>query len=78
MVPRSRNGVTDPIRLCGPSLRPPKGPDARLPKIVNFRQGDAAARAVIGPLTKARRRTIKVHDCVEASAWSMRCGIVEQ
>ena len=29
-------------------------------------------RAVIGPLTKTWRRTIKVHDCVEASAWLLR------
>ena len=39
MVPRSRNarGVTDPLRPCGPSLRPPRGPDVRLPEIVTFR-----------------------------------------
>ena len=24
-------GVTDPLRRCGPSLRPPQGPDVRLP-----------------------------------------------
>ena len=77
-----RKGVTDPLRPCGPSLQtlladPPcvhrKGPDVRLPEIVTFRQGDAATRAVIGPLTKTRCRTIKVHDCVDASAWSLRC-----
>ena len=44
--------------------------------IVTFRRGDAAA-AVIGPLTKTRHGTINVHDCVEASAWSLRCGNVE-
>ena len=43
--------------------------DVRLPKS----RGDAAAGAVIGPLTKTRRRTIKVQDCVEASAPSLRC-----
>ena len=39
LVPRSRNtrGLTDPLRPCGPSLRPPQGPDVRLPKIVTFR-----------------------------------------
>ena len=39
----------DPLRPCGPSLRPPQGPDVRLPKIVTFRRGDAATRPVIGP-----------------------------
>ena len=66
-------GLIDPLLPCGPSLRRPQGPDVRLPKIVTFRWGDAAARAVIGPLTKNRRRTIKVHDYIEASAWSLRC-----
>ena len=55
-------GPTYPLRPRGPSLRPPRGADVRLPEIV-------AARAVIDPLTKTRRRTVKVHDCVEASAW---------
>ena len=34
MVPlfTQRKGVTDPLRPCGPSLRPPQGPDARPPK----------------------------------------------
>ena len=62
MVTRSRNAR---------GLRTPYGPDVRLPKIVTFRRGDAAARAVIGPLTKTQCRTIKVHDYVEASAWSL-------
>ena len=35
---------TDPLRPCRPSLRP-QGPDVHLPK------NDAAARAVIGPVT---------------------------
>ena len=71
-------GVADPLHPCGPSLRPRPGPDVRLPKIVTFRGGDAATRAVIGPLTKTRRRTIKVHDCVEASAWVAlgECGTI--
>ena len=68
-----RKGVTDPLRPCGPSLRPTQGPDVRLPEIVTFRWGDWAARPVIGPLTKTRRRTITVHDCVKASVWSLRC-----
>ena len=71
-----RTGVTDPLRPRGPSLRPTQGPDVRLPKIVTFRRGDPAASSVIGPLTKTRRTTIKVHGCVEASAWSLRCGNV--
>ena len=73
MVPRPRNGVKDPLRSCGPSLRPTQGPDVRHTKMLTFRRGDAAARAVIGPLNKTRRRTIKVHDFIEASAWSLRC-----
>ena len=63
-----RIGVTDPT-----SIRPLQGPHVRLPKNVTFCWGDTAVRAVIGPLTKSRRRTIKVHDCVEASALSLRC-----
>ena len=59
MVPRQLNarGFTDPLRPCGPSLRPPRGPDVCLTKILTFCWGDAAARAVIGPLTNSRRRT---------------------
>jgi hypothetical protein len=72
-----RKGVTDPLPPCGPSLRPPQGPDVRLPKIVTFPRGYAAARALIVPLTKTRRRTIKVHDCVAASPWSLRCVNLE-
>ena len=52
-----RKGVTDPLRPCGPPLRPPQGPDVGLTKILTFCRGDAAARAVIGPLTETRRRT---------------------
>ena len=68
MVPRSRNAFP-----CRPFLRPPQGPVVRLPKIVTFHRGDAAARAVIRQLTKNRRRTINVHDYVEATAGSLRC-----
>ena len=59
MVLRRRNarGFTDPLRPCGPSLSPQPGPDVPLPKRVTLRRGDAAARAVISPLTKARRTT---------------------
>ena len=39
------------------SLRPPQGPDVRFPKMLTLRRDDAAARAVIGPLTKTRGRT---------------------
>ena len=42
-------------------MRPPQGPDVCVPKIVACRRGNTAARAVIGPLTKTRRRNIKVH-----------------
>ena len=63
----------DPLRPCGPSLRPPQGPDVCHPKIVTSRRGDAAARAAIGPLTETRGRTINVHGYVEASAGSLRC-----
>ena len=54
MVPRRHNarGFTELLRPCVPSLSPPQGPDVRLPKILTFRRGDAAARAVIGTLTK--------------------------
>ena len=45
-------GLTDPLRPCGPSLRPLQGPDVRLPKMLTFRRDNTAARAVIGPLTK--------------------------
>ena len=53
MVPRRHNasGFTDPLHPCGPSLRPPQGSDGRLAKILTLGQGDAAAGAVIGPLT---------------------------
>ena len=70
MVLRSRNArvLRTPLRPCRPSLRPPRGPDARLPEIVTFRWGNAAARPVIGRLTKTRRRTINAHDHVDASA----------
>ena len=51
MVPRSRNArrLRIPYVLADPPCVHHK---VRLPKIVNFRRGDAAARAVIGPLTK--------------------------
>ena len=56
-----RKGVTD---LADPPCVHRKG----LRKIVT------TARAVIGPLTRTRhRRTINVHDYVEATARSLRC-----
>ena len=45
-----RKGVYGPITTL-PTLRPPQGPDVHLPKIVTLRRGNAAARAMIGPLT---------------------------
>ena len=63
----------DPLNPRGPSLRPPQGPDVRLPKTVTFHQGDAAARAVIGPLAKTDAEPKQVHNRVEASAWSLGC-----
>ena len=42
-----------------------------LPKIVTLRRDDAAARAAIGPLTK-NLTPKQVHNCVDASAWSLR------
>ena len=58
MDPRRHNarGFTDAIRPCKPTLCPPQGTDVRLPNIF-LRRGDAAERALIGPLTKTRRRT---------------------
>ena len=44
-----------------------------LSKIVTFCRGDAAARAVIGPLTKTRPRTINVDDYIDATAGSLSC-----
>ena len=67
MVPQqSTQGAYAPYILVVPPYV--QGPDVRLPKMLTLRQGDAAARAVICLLTKTRRRTIKVHDYVEASA----------
>ena len=81
MAPSRRNarGFTDPLRPCGPSLRPPQGPDGHFRKSVTLRQGDAAARAVIGPLTKTRRGTetgsrLRRSDCVVVA--SRRRGTV--
>ena len=61
MVPSRRNarGFTDPLRPHGPSLRLPGGPDVRLSKTVTLRRGDAASRAVIGPLTETRGQNHK-------------------
>ena len=53
MFPR-RHNARGSLRPCEPSLRPPQEPDVRPPKMVS---GDAAASAVIGPLTKTRPRT---------------------
>ena len=68
MVPRQRNarGFTDP-------LRPPQGPDVCLPKIVSSRRSDAAARAVMVRSLKPDSEPKQVYNCVEASAWSLRC-----
>ena len=77
-VPCRRNarGFMDPLCPCGISLRPPQGPNMRLPIIVSLL--DAAASAVIGPLTKKPDAEPKqVHDCVETSAWSVRCVDLE-
>ena len=82
------DAVQDPLRPCVPSLRPPQGPDVRLPKIVTLRLRDTAARAVIGPITRTRCKTKtakagfktgskQVHDCVEASTLSLRCFDVD-
>ena len=59
--------LMDPLRPCGPSLHPQRGPDLRLPKIVPLCGDDAAARAVIGPLTKTAGPG-QVQDWVQASA----------
>ena len=50
-------GFTDHLCPCGPSLHPPQELDVHLPKFLILRQGDAAAQAVIGSLTKTWRRT---------------------
>ena len=62
MVPRSRNAmvVMDPLRLCASQ------------KNLLFRRGDAAARALSGPLTKTQRRTIKVHDYGDPGVIALR------
>ena len=63
MVPRyATQGGYGPLRPCIHR----KGRTCAS-KTVTFRRGDAGARAVIGPLTKTRRRTINGHDCVEGS-----------
>ena len=76
MVPRSCN--TGGLGPCGPSLRPPQGPDM----YASVEAEGAAARAVVGPLAKTRPGTIKVQDPtrdhkgpgpVAASAGSLRC-----
>ena len=71
-VHATQGGLRTPYVLANPPCVHLKGPDVQLPKIVTFYWGDAAARAVIGPLSKTQRGTIKVHDCVEASVWSLR------
>ena len=64
MVPHRGNarGFMDHLRPCGPSFRPPQGPDVRLPKIVTLLGGDAAPGAVIGPLTIPDAQPKQVHD----------------
>ena len=83
MVPRQLNasGFTGPYRPCGSSVHTPQGPDVRLPKMLTFRQGDTAARAVIGPLPKTRRRPktgsrLRRSVCV-VTAWLRRGTITE-
>ena len=77
MVPRSRNArglqTYGPLTSLLPSLRPPQGPDVRLPKIVTFRRGTPQQGLWLVLLLNP----VNVHDCVEASAWSWRCGNVE-
>ena len=63
MVQATQGWLRTPYVLADPPCVHRQGPDVRLPKIVTFRR---AVRAVIGPLTKTPRRTIKVHDCVES------------
>ena len=53
-----RKGVYGPITSLLILLTSPQGPDVRLQKMFTLLQGiDAAARAVIGLLTKTCRRT---------------------
>ena len=60
-VHATQRGLRTPYVLADPRLSPLQVVcDVRLPKNGTFRRGDAAARAVIGPLTKARRRTIRL------------------
>ena len=54
---RNARGFTDPLRPCGPSVRPPQGLDVHLAKSVTLGRGDAAAMSTIGPLVLTRRRT---------------------
>ena len=70
-------GFPDQLRPCGTYFHHPQGPDVRLPKVVTLRRGNAAARVVIGPLTKTRRRNKTGHDCVESTVRSLRCVNVE-
>ena len=68
-----RKGVYGPITsLRTRSLRPPQGPDVRLPKIVTSQQG---LWLVLSQKPDAEPKP--VHDCIEASAWSLRCVDVE-
>ena len=70
MVRRRRNArrFTDPLCPCGCYLRPPQGHDVRLPKILDLGWGDTVERAVIGSLTKTRRRT-KTGSRLRQSDW---------
>ena len=63
LIVAPRYVLADPPCVQGPV----QGPDVPLRKMVRFRWRDAAARAVIDPLTKTRRRTINV-----MTAWSLR------
>ena len=52
-----KGGLRTPYVLADPPFVHRNGPDVSLQKMFTLRRGDAAARAVIGPLAKARRRT---------------------
>ena len=54
---RNARVFTDPLHPCGPFLRSLQGPDVPLPNFFTLHRCEAAAKAVIGPLTKTRRRT---------------------
>ena len=61
-------GLRTAYVLADPPCVHPKVLTCASPKIVTFRRGDAAPRAVIGPFTKTRHRIVNIHDYVEATA----------